>query len=244
MSPGPAENSTRSAEPLNRREQLRAEQLLQRIAGRNRNKADLLVYRGKAGPIAVKDYAPRPWWIRQTIGRLLVRREARAYRAAAGARGLPGFLGRLGPWALATEFVEARTLAEFEDGSVDPAIFDELQEHLAGLHQRGIALADLNHRDVLLTDTGEVFIVDLATAWLLGRRPGPLRRRLFEHFRRADLFSLARLRCRFTGEDRDAALRAADPRTVRLHRIARRIKWRWDRLRGAERVPPVDDHWR
>jgi hypothetical protein len=97
---------------------------------------------------------------------------------------------------------------------------------------------------VLLAETGKVYVIDLAAAWVAGKRPGALRRRLFEYFQGADLFSLARLRARFAGEDRDEAVRLADPRAVRLHRIVRRIKWRWDRLRGADRLPPVDDHWR
>jgi hypothetical protein len=244
MSPIPAEISTRAAEPLNQRADLTEACLVRRLPGRNRNKADIFIYQVGDDQVAVKDYAPRPWWIRQTVGRFLTARETRAYRASGGVAGLPRFLGRLGPFALATEFVEARTLAEFEDGTVDPALFDALQQTVLALHERGMALADLNHRDVLLAATGDVYVIDLATAWVLGDRPGPIRRRLFEQFRSADLFSLARLRARFTGEDRDEVLRLADPRAVRLHRITRRLKWRWDRLRGADRLPPVDDHWR
>ena len=244
MSPIPAEISTQAGEPLIRREDLAAACLVRRLAGRNRNKADLFIYRVRDGQVAVKDYAPRPWWIRQTVGRFLIRRESRAYRAAGAAGGLPRFHGRLGPFALATEFVEARTLAEFEDGTVSPAIFDRLQTIVVTLHERGLALADLHHRDVLITASEEVYVIDLAMAWTTGKRPGPLRRRLFDYFKGSDLFSLARMRARFTGEDREQAVLTADPRVVRLHRIARRIKWRWDRLRGADRLPPVDDHWR
>ena len=244
MSPIPAEISTQAREPLNGRTDLAEAHLVRRLPGRNRNKADILVYEAGKRRFAVKDYAPRPWWIRHTVGRFLIRRETRAYRASRGIRGLPRFLGRLGPFALATEYVEARTLAEFDDGTVEPARFDALQRIVLALHDRGLALADLNHRDVLLTASGEVYVIDLAAAWIAGVRPGPVRRRLFEHLRNTDLFSLARLRARFTGEDRDEVLRRADPRVVRLHRIARRLKWRWDRLRGADRLPPVDDHWR
>ena len=244
MSPIPQKTITQTGGTLIRREDLSEASLIRRLPGRNRNKADVFIHHFGAGQVAVKDYAPRPWWIRQTVGRFFVRRETRAYRAAAGVRGLPRFLGRLGPFALATEFVEARTLAEFEDGTVEPARFDTLQEIVLALHERGLALADLNHRDVLLAESGEVYVIDLATAWTLGERPGAVRRRLFEQFRSTDLFSLARMRARFTGEDRDEAVRLADPRAVRLHRITRRLKWRWDRLRGSDRLPPVDDHWR
>jgi len=244
MSPIRAKTTTQQTGSLICRRDLAGAEPLRRLPGRNRNKADVLVYELGGRAVAVKDYRPRPWWVRQTLGRLLTRREAEAYRAADGARGLPRFLGRLDPYALATEFVEARTLSQFDEGTVEPRRFDELQSIVAGLHDRGVALADLNHRDILLADGGDVYVIDLATAWVLGERPGFLRRKLFDTFRELDEFSLARLRARFTGEDRGAAVRNADVGAVKLHRLARRIKWRWDRLRGADRLPPVDDHWR
>ncbi len=240
---GTAEASTSAVPPL-RLAEVQALPLLRRLAGRNRTKADLLVYRGAEGDLALKSYAARPWPIRNTLGRLLIRREARAYSAAAGLVGLPRFLGRVGPFALAIEWIRASPLADSADGTVEPLRFDKLESVLAGLHRRGVALADLNHRDLLLAADGSVYIVDLAMACVLGKRPGIVRRRLFDHFRLADRFALARLRARFTGEDPAAAIGAADPRVLAWHRRARRLKWRWDRLRGATRLPPVDDHWR
>jgi len=215
-----------------------------RHVGRNRTKADVLIYRTSSGRVAVKDYAPRPWIIRHTLGRWLVRRECRAYAAAAGVPGLPRFLGRPRPLALAVEWIGARTLAEFPDAGVAPERFDRLERIVDEMHRRGVALADLSHRDVLLAEDGSVYVIDLAAAWVLGDRPGRLRRRIFAHFREADRFSLGRLRARFTGGDRAAAVRQADPRARAWHRRARRVKWLWDRLRGAPRIPPVDDHWR
>ncbi len=127
---------------------------------------------------------------------------------------------------------------------MDPGRFDKLRRVIESLHGRGVALTDLNHRDVLLTEDGSVHVFDLAMAWTLGQRPGRLRRKLFERFRASDLFALARLRARFTGEDPGTVIAAADPQALAWHRRARRIKWCWDRLRGAPRLPPVNDHWR
>ena len=182
--------------------------------------------------------------MRQTLGRWLVRRECRAYAAAAGLQGLPRFRGRPFPLTLAVEWIDAAPLSGSADGTVEPERFDRLAEILDGLHRRGVALADLNHRDVLLAPDDAVYVVDLAAAWVLGRRPGLLRRRLFTHFRGSDRFALARLRARFTGGSAADAFAAADPAVLAWHRRARRIKWIWDKLRGAKRLPPVDDHWR
>jgi hypothetical protein len=216
-----------------------------RLAGRNRTKAELTFYQRPTGDrVALKDYGRRPFLVRHTLGRWLIRRETRAYRAAGATPGLAPFLGRVGPFALATEWLDARPLAEQAEGQVDPAVFVELECIVRGLHERGVALADLNHRDVLVGPGPAVHLVDLALACVRGPRSGPLARRLFERARAADLFALARLRARYAGEDRRAAIDAADPRARAWHRRARRIKWCWDRLRGASRLPPVDDHWR
>jgi hypothetical protein len=215
---------------------------VRRQRGRNRTKADLVVYRTPAGPLAVKDYSSRPWLVRQTLGRLLIRRETRAYEHLSGLPGLPAFHGRLGPYSLALQWIDGRPLSEHEDGSLPPAVFDELQRIVAALHARGVALADLNHRDVLLGADGRVHVLDLAMACRAGR--GAIRRQLFERFAASDRFALARLRARFTGEDAGAVIAAADPRVLAWHRRGRRLKWYWDKLRGAERVPPGNDHWR
>ncbi len=235
---------TTSRDPPLRPAEVHALPLVRRLPGRNRTKAELWVYRRAEGDLALKSYSARPWPIRNTLGRLLIRREARAYAAVAGLAGLPRFLGRVGPFALAVEWIDAPPLSEFADGTVEPQRFDRLETILAGLHRRGVALVDLNYRDLLIDADGSVHIVDLAMACVLGKRPGRVRRRLFDHFCAADRFALARLRARFAGEDPAAAIEAADPRVLTWHRRARRLKWRWDRLRGANRLPPVDDHWR
>ncbi len=239
----PAETSTSFGGSL-RKQDLDSLPVVRRISGRNRTKAEVRVYRTPDGDVALKDYSARPWLIRNLLGRMLIRREARAYAVAEGLPGLPRCLGRVGPFALAVEWIDAPPLAKFDDASVAPERFDDLERVLAGLHGRGVALVDLSYRDLLLARDGTVHVVDLAMAHLLGNRPGRIRRRLFEHFRAADRFALARLRARFVGEDPRAAVAAADPRVLAWHRRARRIKWRWDRLRGATRLPPIDDHWR
>jgi hypothetical protein len=203
-----------------------------RLPGRNATKADVVVYDVAGRRIAVKDYAARPLWVRLTIGRLLVRRECAAYAAAAGIDGLPRFHGRLGPLALALDWIEAEPLAAQGGARLPARVFDALDRIVAACHARGIALGDLHHRDVLVSVRGEVHIVDLATAWLLGARPGAVRRRVFERLRGNDLVACARLRARFTGIPEADALAGVPPLSLRRHARARRVKALWDRLRG------------
>jgi len=211
---------------------LRASPALRRIVGRNWSKADIVVHELDGRRLALKDYRPRSLVVRQTLGRWLVSREARAFEAAEGVPGLPRFYGRAGAFALATEWLEARVLAEFEPDRPPPGWDERLAAILLALHARGVALGDLHQRDVLVGPTGEVHVVDLATALVLGARPGPLRRWLFARFRDQDGIALARLRARHAGEDEDAAVSAIGGPAARWYRRGR-VARRWlDRLRG------------
>lgn len=209
-----------------------------RIPGRNRTKADLVVYDLPGRTVAVKDYGERPIWFRETVGRLLVRRECAAYRAAGDAPGLVPFLGRLGPFSMATQWVDARPLREAGNGTVGREVFDALARVVEELHRRGVALGDLHHRDVLVSGRDEVWVVDLATAWVLGERPGPMRRRIFLRLQESDRVNLARLRARFEhGREADLA-REVGPAAARRYRRSREWKSLWDRLRRRHRVRP------
>jgi hypothetical protein len=199
-------------------------------------KADVSLFRVGGQGIAVKDYGGRPFFARNTVGRLMVRRECRAYTQAGPTPGLAPFLGRLGPFALATAWIEAVPLAELPGSAVSPAVFDRLDAVIARVHARGVALADLHHRDVLVADDGngdgDVHVVDLAAAFVLGARPSPMRKRIFERLCAQDFLSAARMRARFTGRTESEALAGLDPEAVRLWERGRGIKRFWNRLRG------------
>jgi hypothetical protein len=227
-----AESSTTQAAPRLTLDALAGSTPVRRVVGRNMSKADVLVYRLGSRSLAVKDYRGRPFIARQTVGRLLVRRECRAYREAGPCPGLAPFLGRLGPFTLATEWIDATPLADLPPGGVTDAVFDRLDAVIATLHARGIAVADLHHRDVLVGADGAVHVVDLAAAYVRGAASGPWRRKIFERLRAQDRLATARMRARFTGRSEADALAGLDPRSVRLWGVGRRIKGLWDRVRG------------
>ena len=194
------------------------------LPGRNGTKADVFLYETDGRRIAVKDYRARGLLARNVIGRFLVRRECRAYEAAEGAEGLAPFLGRLSPYALATGWIDARPLSDHDGERLPAEIFDRLDAILAGLHARRVALADLHHRDVLLSDDGGVHVVDLAAA-VAG---GPF----FDRAAAQDRLAAARMRARFTGRSEDEALAGLDPGSGALWRRGRAAKRFWNRLRG------------
>ena len=226
-----AESSTRPLTPESIREALVGLAPELRFLGRNMSKADVSLYRVGGRRIALKDYGARPFLARHTVGRLLVGRECRAYERAGEAPGLAPFLGRLGPFTLATGWIESVPLADLPGNAASHELFNRLDEVIGGLHSRGIAISDLHHRDVLVAKDGAVHVVDLAAAYVLGPRPSLFRRRVFERLSSQDRLAAARMRARFTGGSENEALRTVDPAAVRLWGTGRRIKGFWDRLR-------------
>jgi hypothetical protein len=205
---------------------------MRQIEGRNWTKADVEFHEIDGLRVAVKTYAPRNALARNTLGRWLIRREAAAFNAVAGIDAVPDFLGRIGPFAIATRWVDAVPLKEHKGGHLEDDIFDRLAAIVDEIHGRGVALADLHHRDVLLADDGTLYVLDLATAWVAGDRPGPLRRYLFDRFCESDRVNLARMRARFTGGDVEAAVASVSPAAAAWHRRGRRVKAILNSLRG------------
>lgn len=206
-----------------------------RIPGRNWTKADVTVHLVEGVRIAVKDYSPRSFLARNTIGRYLTAREAGALEHAKGVEGLVEYVGRLGPFAFATLWVDASPLSRA--ASPPDSFFDRLDAIVQRLHARGIALGDLHHRDVLVASDGTPRVVDLATSIVLGDHPGPLRRALFARFRDQDRVALARMRARHTGRSVDEAVASVGETAAAWHARGRRVKRAWDRLRGRTSAP-------
>ena len=211
---------------------LRGAAPVRRIEGRNWTKADVEFYEIDNLRVAVKTYAPRNAAARNTLGRWLISREAAAFKAVAGIAAVPEFFGRIGPFAIATRWVDAVPLKEQTGGLLDDNIFDRLAAIVDEFHERGVALADLHHRDVLLAADGTIYVLDLATAWVAGNRPGPFRRYLFARFCESDRVNLARMRARFTGGDVEAAVASVSPEAAAWHRRGRQVKTILNRLRG------------
>lgn len=206
------------------------------LEGRNRTKADIAVYEIGGRRVALKTYGRSPAWIRHSLGRWQTRREAASYRAAAGLDGIVPYLGRPEAWALATEWIDGRSLPELGKSHVDGKVFDDVRETLARLHARGIALTDLHHRNVVVASDGHVFVLDLAAAWIFHKDRGPLRQRLFQRLTELDYLALARMQARWTGGDPEQAVSEIGGPIATWHRRGRRVKRLLNRLRGRRKA--------
>ena len=167
-------------------------------AGRNVTKAELLVLESPRGRFAVKDYRPRPFWIRATVGRWSLGREERAYRALAGVDGVPALAGRPHPAVLVTDLVEGTSLGAWERGRDLPeGFFTDLKSLLARVHAAGVVQGDLHHRDVLVGSDGRASLVDFSTGMVGGASGNPLRRALWRLLARLDRRAVLKLQERF-----------------------------------------------
>jgi len=174
--------------------------------------AVLHLHRHHGEPWVVKDFRSSGFAVRNTIGRFLIRREARALRKVAGVEGVPAKAFRLDAHALAYRFVPGVTLKHADLGERAAEFFARLERLLMQVHAVGgiVHLDVRNARNVLVTERGEPMLLDfqshIGTRWM----PAPLRRLaeridlggVYKHWQRSSPGSL--------GEERAALLARAN----------------------------------
>lgn len=133
------------------------------------------------GAWVVKDFAPRPWLVRQTLGRFLVWRELGSLTRLRGMAGICSNAQRIGPFALGYPLVVGDTLSELQSRQqpVEPAYFLALEELVRELHARHFVHLDLrNGKNILRTSEGRPHVVDFQAGLWVGRLPRWVRRNL------------------------------------------------------------------
>jgi hypothetical protein len=175
----------------------RTRQLLHRGGARN---PDVLLVDGDAGPLVVKDFAPRGRLVRATLGRWLTAREMRAYERLAGHRSVPRLLGRVDALAFAVEYRPGRRMSRRLAGALPEGFADRLEAAVAEMHARGVFHLDLRHRsNVLADERGDPVLIDFASALLVPSR-GPLARLVRRWLGRIDRRAVEKWRQRIEPE--------------------------------------------
>lgn len=152
----------------------------------------------------VKDFAPRPGWVRWTLGRWLSRREARIYALLDDHPAVPRLLGRIDALAFALEYRPGLPVSRSHAERFTADFAAELEQAVRGLHARGVVHLDLRHRsNVLAGDDGRPVLIDFGSA--LHLPPGGwLGRWLLPPLAWFDRRALAKWRRRFASYPRPA----------------------------------------
>ncbi len=151
------------------------------------SKADILLVEIDQGKAIVKDFGRKILPVRW-FGRWQIRREASIYRRLSGIPGVPRCYGRIGKNAMALEFVKGERISHWRRRELPPALFARLWKLIEEIHARGVVHIDLRKRDnILLSETGEVFIIDFNASFRFGPR-GAAARWLFPALRKIDHF--------------------------------------------------------
>jgi hypothetical protein len=117
------------------------------------------------GRWVVKDFAPRSWWVRNTIGRLFVRRELAVLQRLQGIDGVPPAAFRLDAHALASGYIEGETLGKVDAARQTPEYFVALEALMRAIHARGVVhLDNRGTGNVLMRSDGSPALIDFQSA--------------------------------------------------------------------------------
>jgi hypothetical protein len=129
---------------------------------------DVLLAATRSGPVVIKDWASRPRPVRATLGRIAVRREARAHRRLEGLGCVPRLLGRLDAFALVLEYRAGTRISARRPWVFHAGFAADLARAVAEIHARGVIHLDLAHRGNVGADAqGRPVVFDLGAALCL-----------------------------------------------------------------------------
>lgn len=183
-------------------------------------KADVFITRFCGQRFVVKDFGKKGFLERNLVGRMVVAREIRAYRALAGIDGLPSQFKRLSPFSIAVEYLEGKDLGGIVRGEIGPGAVLQFESIVEELHERGWVHLDLQRRSNILLVDGKVFVVDLASAVHPGSIPvvGRCLTRLLGF---ADRLSLIKMKSIYAPE----LITAREKKWLRLRNLMMPRKW-------------------
>lgn len=142
------------------------------IAPTSGYQASIRIYQGPAGAFAIKE--PSGSWLRGTISRAAIRREANVYRRLHGIPGIPKCFGCLDDRYLVLEHVPGDTLQALQDQLANrEKFFARLLETLRTIHDAGVAHGDLKRKQNILVGPGEQpYLIDFGIAVVADNRRG------------------------------------------------------------------------
>jgi len=191
---------------------------------------------------AIKEFLSRPWLVRHTLGRFLIRREARVLAALDGIAGIPRDGRRLGPAALAMAFVAGKALADLrrEGGQLPRSFFLDLERLVDDIHAAGYAHLDVrNLGNIICGPDQRPCLLDFQSSVRTQRLPQWLRR-IMEDTDRSGIYKCWRKLCPEPLDPERDAFRQRFQRTRKLWVF--KGYWlgkTWKKLSRSRATPPT-----
>jgi len=141
------------------------------IRGRWGN-ADIYKYRHNGTAWVIKDFHFCPPLIRETWGRLLVRREYQALLKLSGIPMIPKEPFMLDNYAVCYRYISGTTLRNTPPKKISDEFFHHLEQIVKAMHSRNMVHLDIrNRRNILVTQEGFPALIDFQSSINLERVP-------------------------------------------------------------------------
>jgi hypothetical protein len=125
----------------------------------------------------LKDFRPRSFFVRNTIGRLLSSREIKGLRRLAGLSGVPAQAFRVDAYAIAYLFVPGVPLGLIPEACKSADFFLALETLVSEIHARGVVHLDIrNANNIVIAVEGCPVLVDFQSHFGTPRLPAAVRR--------------------------------------------------------------------
>ncbi|MBW1998663.1 MAG: hypothetical protein JRJ29_11940 [Deltaproteobacteria bacterium] len=174
----------------------------------------------------VKDFSSNGLLYRNTVGRFLIWREAKAYRRLKGLEGVPRFFRVMDGLALVVEEIPGRSMEDLEkDTTLPEEFFQSLKALVKAVHDRGLAHCDLKRApNVILGEDSSPYIIDWSSAisWREFRF-FPLNL-IYRRFLQDDLNAIIKLQLRHCPESISSGELRRYHHRGKIERLVRRIR--------------------
>lgn len=125
----------------------------------------------------VKDFAPRPWYVRWFIAPFLLRRELAFLNRLEGVDGIAEAAFRIDRQAIAVRFMPGKSLGRDVQDRITPAYLESLEALVREMHARGVVHLDLRGLgNVMVRPDGKPGIIDFQSSLFTDWLPRPLRK--------------------------------------------------------------------
>ena len=165
------------------------------------SRPDVLLIEIEGEQAVLKDFSNSDRGFSHFIGPLLVHREVRSLKKLDGMRGIPRLLRRVNRYAFLIAAIDATPASQLRDCGCPQSFFDNLNNLLDRMHDRGVAHCDLRSAGNTLIDRNQQpWLVDFVASIHQGSRWNLPGRWIFSQFVRADHSAELKLKKRLSPE--------------------------------------------